>query len=158
MLMMSLPSSGEHGLDELRQVLTVAEARDRVKLDLPALRRSPFGALDNNVQTEQRFGWVVELTLPQGSDSALAANGNLCAVTKTVLVKKKVSVKSKGHTKTVTRQVKQTVAGSLVMPTAFTAQNGAVIHQNTPIAVTGCGKSAKKAKDSRRGGHKVKKK
>ena len=24
------------------------------------------------------------------------------------------------------------------MPTAFTAQNGAVIHQSTPIAVTGC--------------------
>ncbi len=26
----------------------------------------------------------------------------------------------------------------LVMPTAFTAQNGAVLHQSTPIAVTGC--------------------
>jgi hypothetical protein len=26
----------------------------------------------------------------------------------------------------------------LKMPTAFTAQNGAVIHQATPIAVTGC--------------------
>ncbi len=33
----------------------------------------------------------------------------------------------------------------LVMPTAFTAQNGAVIHENTPIGVTGCPK-AKKAK------------
>ena len=28
----------------------------------------------------------------------------------------------------------------LLMPTAFTGQNGAVIHQNTPIAVTGCTK------------------
>jgi hypothetical protein len=28
----------------------------------------------------------------------------------------------------------------LAMPTAFTAQNGAVIHQSTPIAVTGCPK------------------
>jgi hypothetical protein len=35
----------------------------------------------------------------------------------------------------------------LKMPTAFTAQNGAVIHQATPIAVTGCGK-AKSAKGS----------
>ena len=92
-----------------------------------------------------------ELTLPEGKYSALAANGNLCAVTKTVLVKKKVTVKSKGHAHTVTREVKQTTAGSLVMPTAFVAQNGVEIHQNTPIAVTGCGKTAKtkKAKKAR---------
>jgi hypothetical protein len=50
-----------------------------------------------------------EMTLPQGPDSALAANGNLC--------------KSK-----------------LRMPTAFTAQNGATIHQATPIVVSGCPK------------------
>jgi hypothetical protein len=57
-----------------------------------------------------------ELNLPQGSDSALAANGNLCKST-------------------------------LKMPTAFTAQNGAVIHESTPIGVTGCAKhKAKKAK------------
>jgi hypothetical protein len=29
----------------------------------------------------------------------------------------------------------------LAMPTAFTAQNGAVIHQSTPISVTGCAKA-----------------
>jgi hypothetical protein len=34
----------------------------------------------------------------------------------------------------------------LKMPTAFTAQNGAVIHQNTPISVTGCAKVKKKGK------------
>jgi hypothetical protein len=28
----------------------------------------------------------------------------------------------------------------LVMPTAFTGHNGATIHQNTPITVTGCAK------------------
>ena len=47
------------------------------------------------------------LTLPQGPNSALAANGNLCTST-------------------------------LAMPTAFTAQNGAVIKQSTPISATGC--------------------
>jgi hypothetical protein len=50
-----------------------------------------------------------ELTLPQQSNSALAANANLCA-------------------------------SKLTMPTEFTAQNGAVINQSTPISVTGCPK------------------
>jgi len=63
-----------------------------------------------------------ELTLPQGKYSALTANANLC-----------------------------TVKGGLKMPTEFVAQNGAVIHQNTPISVSGCPK-AHKAK------HKAKKK
>ncbi len=38
----------------------------------------------------------------------------------------------------------------LAMPTAFTAQNGAVIHESTPIAVTGCPKhKAKKTKKAK---------
>jgi hypothetical protein len=53
-----------------------------------------------------------ELTLPEGKDSALAANGNLCTT-------------------------------KLTMPTAFTAQNGSVIHQSTPITTTGCPKAKK---------------
>ncbi len=56
-----------------------------------------------------------ELKLPQGPNSALAANGNLCT-------------------------------SKLKMPTAFTAQNGMVIHQTTPVTATGCSKhKAKKA-------------
>jgi hypothetical protein len=50
-----------------------------------------------------------ELTLPQGPDSALAANTTLCGA-------------------------------KLAMPTEFTAQNGAVLTQSTPIAITGCKK------------------
>jgi hypothetical protein len=43
-------------------------------------------------------------------------------------------------------------ASKLKMPTAFTAQNGAVIHQSTPISVTGCVKHrATKAKKVKRG-------
>ena len=56
-----------------------------------------------------------ELTLPEGPNSALAANGNLCNI-------------------------------KLTMPTTFTAQNGAVIEQNTKITVTGCPKKLKKPK------------
>jgi hypothetical protein len=64
---------------------------------------------------------VQSLMLPEGTDSALATNGNLCQ-------------------------------SKLKMPTAFTAQNGAVIHENTPISVTGCPKhrSARKAKRAKR--------
>jgi hypothetical protein len=66
-----------------------------------------------------------ELNLPQGPYSALAANGNLCKV-----------------------------KGGLKMPTAFTGHNGAVLHQNTPISVTGCSKSKpKKAKATKKGKH-----
>jgi hypothetical protein len=83
-----------------------------------------------------------ELTLPQGPYSALAANGNLCSLTKTVTVKKKVTVRTNGHKRTLTRSVKETAPlSSLQMPTEFVAQNGAEIHQNTPIAVTGCAKT-----------------
>jgi hypothetical protein len=90
-----------------------------------------------------------ELTLPEGKFSALAANGNLCAVTKTVTVNKKLTVKGpKGKKKTVTRKVKQTLPGALAMPTEFVGQNGATIHQSTPITVTGCTNS-KKAKKHR---------
>jgi hypothetical protein len=59
-----------------------------------------------------------ELTLPEGPDSALAANGNLCKST-------------------------------LKMPTAFVAQNGAEIHETTPVTATGCPK-AKKTKTKKK--------
>ncbi|HWY18773.1 MAG TPA: hypothetical protein VNY27_08700 [Solirubrobacteraceae bacterium] len=67
-----------------------------------------------------------ELYLPEGPNSALAANTNLCAA-----------------------------AGQLKMPNEFIAHNGAVLKQTTTIAVTGCpkapAKKAKKAKRARKG-------
>lgn len=88
-----------------------------------------------------------ELKLPQGPNGALAANGNLCAATRTITVRKKGTIKSKGKRHRVTRKVKKSVPAGLEMPTAFVAQDGAEIHQNTPIAVTGCvrHKTVKKA-------------
>jgi hypothetical protein len=63
-----------------------------------------------------------ELYLPEGPNSALAANTNLC-----------------------------TAAGQLKMPNEFIAHNGAVLKQTTTIAVTGCPKApAKKAKKARK--------
>ncbi len=86
-----------------------------------------------------------ELTLPEGSYSALAANGNLCKPTTTKTVKQKVKVKVHGHEKTVTRKVKESKPTTLVMPNEFVAQDGAVIKQDTTVGVTGCPK-AKQAK------------
>ncbi len=94
-----------------------------------------------------------ELTLPEGPYSALTALGNLCATTKTVTVKKKVTVKIHGQTKTITRKAKQTKPATLQMPTEFVAQNGAEIHQITPVTVTGCAKKAVHAKSTK---HKTK--
>jgi hypothetical protein len=96
-----------------------------------------------------------ELNLPQGPNSALAANGNLCSITSTKTVKKKVTVRSKnGAKRTVTRKIATTVPGTLTMPTTFTGQNGAVVKQSTQIEVTGCvKKKAKKAATSRRRHH-----
>ncbi len=92
-----------------------------------------------------------ELTLPEGPYSALTNAGNLCSLTKTVTVKKKVTVSVHGRKKTITRGVKQTEPATLAMPTEFVAQNGAEIKQSTPIAVTGCPKQIKHKETARHG-------
>jgi hypothetical protein len=81
-----------------------------------------------------------ELTLSQGPNSALAANASLCKATYTVTTNKRVRARVKGRSKFVTVKVTKRVRG-MRMPTAFAAQNGAVIHTSTPIAVTGCQKA-----------------
>ena len=45
---------------------------------------------------------------------------------------------------------------SLVMPTTLTGQNGAEVKQSTKIAVTGCPKAKKKAKQRRQAGRRKK--
>ena len=102
-----------------------------------------------------------QLTLPQGKYSALAATANLCKLTRTIRVKKKETLEIKGTR----RRVAITTAGKripakLLMPTTFTAQNGAKIKQNTPISVMGCGqaKKARKATGRRRANPRHKKK
>jgi hypothetical protein len=87
-----------------------------------------------------------ELSLPEGPHSALTANGNLCAATKTVTVHKRVAVRRNGQVKHVLRPVRKRVVAPLAMPTTITGQNGAVIKQITKIGVTGCPKATAKPK------------
>ncbi|HEY2141693.1 MAG TPA: hypothetical protein VGG98_06505 [Solirubrobacteraceae bacterium] len=103
-----------------------------------------------------------ELNAPQGPHSILAANVNLCAPTQTKTVRKRVTLRSHGHVRHLTRSVKTVVAASLSMPTTLVGQNGAQVVQSTKIAVTGCPKvkkaSKKKATTRHRKGAKGKKK
>lgn len=88
-----------------------------------------------------------ELTLPESPHSALGTNKNLCALTSTKTVKKRVKARVHGHEKTLTKKVKQTVVATLQMPTEIIGQNGTVFKQTTNITVTGCPKAkATKAK------------
>jgi hypothetical protein len=90
----------------------------------------------------------LELYLPQGPHSALSANTNLCALAKTITVKRNIAQRAHGLTMHRTVKMREHVPASLPMPTELVAQNGAVIHQNTKIEVTGC--AASKAKTARR--------
>ncbi len=92
-----------------------------------------------------------ELTLPEGPHSALAASKNLCALTKTTTVRKRITRHIHGRTVHAFKNVKHTVADPLMMPTTITGQNGAVVGQTTKITVSGCPKhKAKKRKKSAR--------
>jgi hypothetical protein len=77
---------------------------------------------------------------PEGPHSVLAANVNLCALTKIVTVSKRVTRRVHGHKRRVTIKVKETITTPLSSPTTIVGQNGAVIKQTTKIAVTGCPK------------------
>jgi hypothetical protein len=79
-----------------------------------------------------------QMTLPKGSYSALTALGNLCHLTTTQTIKRRITLKRHGHTRRLTRSIKQARPAKLIMPTTFTAQNGAVVRQNTKISVNGC--------------------
>lgn len=76
----------------------------------------------------------IEVTLPSGAHSLLAATANLCTTT----VTKRVKVKVHGRASYRKRHVKK--KRKLSIPTTLTGQNGAVIKQSTTVIVEGCGK------------------
>jgi hypothetical protein len=94
---------------------------------------------------------MFELYLPEGRYSALAANGNLCSLSSTVTVKRKVTQRVHGRTEHRTLTTHVTKPANLSMPTEFVAQNGAVLKQSTKITATGC--ATGRAKSARRRAH-----
>jgi hypothetical protein len=109
--------------------LTIVLQGDGVTVDLVGatfINKAGITSTTYNTVPDTPFS-SFELYLPEGKYSALGAN---------------LPVKAKGSF----------CGQKLVMPTAFVAQNGAEIHQNTQIAVTGCpkAKTAKKVKASKR--------
>jgi hypothetical protein len=84
-----------------------------------------------------------ELKLPEGPHSILGSyvatgGSSFCGFTKYKTVTRKETKKVHGKTKHVTVKVKTKVPAALEMPTTITAQNGAVMTQDTKIAVAGC--------------------
>jgi hypothetical protein len=145
-----------HG-DEAFPSLTLVLQGDGVTIVLVGATRIKNGVTSTTFNTvpDQPFS-AFELTLPEGKFSALTANNNLCAPTKTVTVNKKEQKRVHGKLRRVTVKVKKTETESLLMPSEFVGQNGAVIKQSTKISVTGCPKPrpVKKVtkKKKRRGG------
>jgi hypothetical protein len=91
-----------------------------------------------------------QLKLPEGGHSILSANGNLCRPTKTVTVKRRVTVRRHGHRRKIARRVTRKRRVALEMPTTIEGQNGAVVEQGTKIAVKGCPKKATRHRHSRK--------
>jgi hypothetical protein len=143
-----------HGGEAFPSLIMVLQGYG-VKIDLVGTTYiSPKGITSTTFKTvpDQPFQ-TFELVLPTGKFSALAALTNVCKPTKTMTVKKKVSVKRHGKTVKITKKVSEKVPAPLLMPTEFIAQNGAELKQTTKITVTGCtaSKPAKKAKKKAKG-------
>ncbi len=80
----------------------------------------------------------LELSLPRGPHSVLSANASLCELRRTVVIKHEVIGRVHGRVVRRPVEVRKRVRASLLMPTELVAQNGAVIHQNTKVTVSGC--------------------
>ncbi len=110
--------------------------------------------------TESKFNTVpdvpitrFDMILPAGPHSALAGIANMCRRAVVSRRRVRVYVKAhsvhgrlvKGHYVYEVRKVRRFVKARLQMPTHITGQNGALVHQDTVVKVTGCGRLAKPA-------------
>jgi hypothetical protein len=132
---------------------------DGVLVELTGETRIKKGITYSNFETAPDAPFSsFKLDLPEGPHAVLGANipmkdyYDFCKLTKTVTTTKKVTRRVKGRRETVKVKVKTTEPEPLLMPTTITAQNGAVMTQDTKIALTGCPTAAAaKAAASRAG-------
>lgn len=128
--------------------LVIVLQGDGVRIDLTGETRITKGLTYSKFETApdapiESF----ELKLPEGPYSVLGAYGNLCGRTTTRTTTKHITRRVHGHTVHTIQKVKKTTPAPLKMPTTITAQNGAVLQQNTNITTAGCPKAtATKAK------------
>jgi hypothetical protein len=115
-----------HGGEAFPSVEVVLQG-DGITVDLVGTTLIKGGVTSTTFKTVPDVPFTsFELTLPQGKFSALGAN-----------LPEKAKYSFCGRT--------------MVMPTEFVAQNGALIRRSTPIAITGCAKpKAKKARKTKR--------
>jgi hypothetical protein len=82
-----------------------------------------------------------ELRLPQGPHSLLSTDTSLCALGRTVTVKRGSIQRVHGHTVRRTVKLRERLPATLPMSSELVAHSGAVIHPATKIAVVGCPRS-----------------
>jgi hypothetical protein len=144
-----------HGGEAFPDLVLVLQG-EGVRIDLTGHTQIKKGITFNHFETVPDAPVSsFDLMLPAGPHGVLTTDvpgRNLCANTRTVRVTKRVTRRVNGHSRRVSVKAKKAVAAPLLMPTTITAQNGAVIHQNTKIAVTGCTAVKSKAKTKGKAG------
>ncbi len=119
-----------------------------IRVDLTGHTNIAHGITYSNFETAPDAPFTsFELILPEGPHSVLGAyrpNGtyDLCGLTRTTTTTKRVTERVGGRLRKVTVKVKHVLPMPLLMPTTITAQNGAVVKQDTRVAVTGCPSAA----------------
>jgi hypothetical protein len=138
-----------HGPEAVPSPVVILQG-DGVRLDLQGAT-----AISRSGMATVTFGSIpdlpiddLQLYLSAGPHSLLSTDTNLCAFTKTVTVKRRVTHRVHGRIVHHTIEVHERTLPSLPMATEFAAHNGATLHQTTRIAVTGC--AASKVKATRR--------
>jgi hypothetical protein len=131
-----------HGRDVLPSPVVVLQG-DGVRLDLlgpTTIAKTSIGSVAFNATPDVPLARL-ELFLPAGPHSLLAANTSLCAPGKVLTVKRRVTQRVRGRALRRTVKVRERLAATLPLRSELAAHNGAVVHQTTQITVIGCAAS-----------------
>jgi hypothetical protein len=137
-----------HGGEQFPSLIIVLQG-DNVRVDLVGSTFISKGITSSTFKTIPDVPVnTFQLYLPQGKYHALAANGNLCHIAAATANVRKRTITTRVHGRLVHKTItvhQASSTGGLIMPTEFDAQNGAILHQNTKITVTGCPATASSA-------------